>query len=145
MMNAAALRTAFLCAASAAVLAVASQPVSAQDPFAPSGVRPNVILLMVDDLDVGSLDAAVAAGYMPNFVARVLNGGTWFAESFVTLSLCCPSRSTALTGRYPHNHGVVRNSGASGGFARFDDRSTLATWLHDGGYYTGHVGKYLNG
>jgi arylsulfatase A-like enzyme len=100
---------------------------------------------MVDDLDAGSLDAAVQAGYVPNLVERVLTGGTSFTESFVTLSLCCPSRSTSLTGQYPHNHGVVRNSGASGGFAAFDDSSTLATWLRDGGYHTGHVGKYLNG
>jgi len=104
-----------------------------------------VILLMVDDLDVGSLGTAVDAGYMPNLVEHVLNGGTSFTESFVTLSLCCPSRSTALTGQYPHNHGVVRNGGDFGGFARFDDRSTLATWLNDGGYHTGHIGKYLNG
>ncbi len=107
--------------------------------------RPNVILLMVDDLDVGSLDAAIEAGFMPNLARTVLRAGTEFSASYVTLSLCCPSRSTALTGQYPHNHGVIRNSGEQGGFSRFDDSSTLATWLQDGGYHTGHVGKYLNG
>jgi arylsulfatase A-like enzyme len=109
-----------------------------------AGSRPNVILLMADDLDVGSLNAAVEAGFLPR-LSTLAEEGTWFSDSFVTLSLCCPSRATALTGQYPHNHGVVRNFGESGGFARFDDRSTLATWLRDGGYRTGHVGKYLNG
>ena len=33
--------------------------------------------------------------------------GTTFANSFVSLSLCCPSRATLLTGRYAHNHGVL--------------------------------------
>jgi arylsulfatase A-like enzyme len=126
-------------------LAVAAARAAAQAPVTAADGRTNVILLMVDDLDVASLDAAVAAGYMPNFVEQVVSPGTTFSESFVTLSLCCPSRSTLLTGQYPHNHGVIRNSGAFGGFHRFDDRSTLATWLRDGGYHTGHVGKYLNG
>jgi arylsulfatase A-like enzyme len=107
--------------------------------------RPNIVVVMVDDLDVGSTLAAVRNGLLPNLVRHVFDGGTAFAESFVTLSLCCPSRATFLTGLYPHNHGVVRNSGVAGGFARFDDRSTVATWLRDAGYTTGHVGKYLNG
>jgi N-acetylglucosamine-6-sulfatase len=109
-----------------------------------SSARPNLILIMVDDLDVGSLRSAVDAGYMPHLSA-IVREGTTFTDSFVTLSLCCPSRATSLTGQYPHNHGTIRNAGGFGGFARFDDRSTLATWLQDGGYHTGHVGKYLNG
>jgi len=143
-MKTAALRWVLACAGTAALLAAAAHS-AALDPVTAAAGRPNVILLMVDDLDAASLDAAVAAGYMPNFVEQVLGPGTTFTESFVTLSLCCPSRSTMLTGQYPHNHGVIRNSGAFGGFGRFDDRSTLATWLRDGGYHTGHVGKYLNG
>lgn len=107
--------------------------------------RPNVVVVMVDDLDAGSALTAIRSGLVPNLVRHVLDGGTTFSESFVTLSLCCPSRSTFLTGLYPHNHGVVRNSGVDGGFARFDDRSTVATWLRAAGYRTGHVGKYLNG
>jgi len=133
------------CAATGTFLAVAAPLSAAGDLVGAADGRTNVILLMVDDLDAGSLDAAVAAGYMPNFVEQVLSPGTTFSESFVTLSLCCPSRSTMLTGQYSHNHGVIRNSGAKGGFQRFYDRSTLATWLRDGGYPTGHVGKYLNG
>jgi arylsulfatase A-like enzyme len=107
--------------------------------------RPNIILIMVDDLDSGSLASAVEAGFLPHLSELLIQEGTSFANSYVTLSLCCPSRATSLTGQYPHNHGVIRNSGEQGGFHRFDDRSTLATWLQDGGYHTGHIGKYLNG
>jgi arylsulfatase A-like enzyme len=110
-----------------------------------SSARPNVVLIMVDDLDAGSLRSAADAGYMPNLLGTIIREGTTFTDSFVTLSLCCPSRATSLTGQYSHNHGVIRNSGEFGGFDRFDDRSTLATWLQDAGYHTGHVGKYLNG
>ncbi len=103
-------------------------------------------MLMVDDLDVGSLDQAMAAGLLPHLTA-LLGSSTRFSESFATEALCCPSRTTYLTGLYPHNHGIVRNSGTDGGFAAFmrSFRSNnLATWLQ-GKYRTAHVGKYLNG
>ena len=107
---------------------------------------PNIVVLMADDLDVGSLERALAAGLLPN-LAQVFQGGTRFTESFATEALCCPSRSTFLTGLYPHNHGVVRNGGARGGFGTFlrdFGDNNLATWLQ-GTYRTGHVGKFLNG
>jgi N-acetylglucosamine-6-sulfatase len=107
---------------------------------------PNIVVLMVDDLDTGSLDRALGAGLLPN-LAGLFESGTRFSDSFATEALCCPSRSTYLTGLYPHNHGVVRNGGASGGFATFMRTfadNNLAAWLQ-GTYRTGHVGKYLNG
>jgi N-acetylglucosamine-6-sulfatase len=54
-----------------------------------------------------------------------------------------------LTGQYAHNHGVLGNDTSSfplGGYAGFtSDSNTVATWLHDAGYQTAFVGKYLNG
>ena len=130
----------------AALLAISAERTRTQQP--PTG-RPDIVIVMADDLDVGSLDTAVDEGLMPNLVRYVLEAGTKFTESFVSLSLCCPSRSTFLTGLYAHNHGVVRNSGASGGFSafqrHFDGSAPLARWLEEGGYRTAHVGKYLNG
>jgi N-acetylglucosamine-6-sulfatase len=108
--------------------------------------RPNIVVLMVDDLDVGSFERALGAGLLPN-LAQVFAAGTRFTESFATEALCCPSRSTFLTGLYPHNHGVVRNGGAHGGFGTFLREfgdNNVATWLQ-GPYRTGHVGKFLNG
>ncbi len=67
-----------------------------------------------------------------------------FDQAFVTTSLCCPSRSSILTGQYVHNHGVYSNSLPNGGAIKFNPASTLATWLHDAGYRTALVGKYLN-
>jgi len=117
----------------------------------------NVVIIMTDDLDVGSLQAAAhppvptLGSLMPNYVSLFEQQGTVFTNSFVTYSLCCPSRTTFLTGQYAHNHGVLNNEGSSGGCQAFDghDDNTLATWLHDapppGNYTTGLVGKYLNG
>jgi N-acetylglucosamine-6-sulfatase len=105
----------------------------------------NIVVIMADDLDVGSTETAVANHFMPNLKQYLIDPGTTFSESFVTESLCCPSRSTYLTGQYAHNHGVLRNGGDVGGFEKLDHTSTLAVWLSAGNYRTGHVGKYLNG
>src|SRR5262249_129442 len=68
-----------------------------------------------------------------------------FTHGYVTTALCCPSRTSILTGQYSHDTGVHDNSPPDGGAEVFDDSSTLATWLHDAGYRTGFIGKYLNG
>jgi N-acetylglucosamine-6-sulfatase len=64
----------------------------------------------------------------------------------VTNALCCPSRSTILTGQYSHNHGVMHNDPPDGGapaFRPLEDKA-LPVWLDNAGYATGYVGKYLN-
>jgi arylsulfatase A-like enzyme len=64
----------------------------------------------------------------------------WFPNAFIETPLCCPSRATILTGRYSHHTHVRTNDDGH----RFDESSTLATWLHGAGYFTGLFGKYLN-
>ncbi len=107
--------------------------------------RPNIVLIMADDLEVGTLDRALELDLMPNFRRLFHERGVRFSNAFVTNSLCCPSRATLLSGQYPHNHGSLTNFPPEGGVGAFDDSSTLATWLQEVGYRTGYVGKYLNG
>jgi N-acetylglucosamine-6-sulfatase len=106
--------------------------------------RPNVVILLTDDLDTHSLTRMVNRGMMPKLKSNVINPSTQFNNFFVTTSLCCPSRATLLTGLYGHNHHVLTNSRPLGGVLRFDDSSSLATWLQESGYRTGLVGKYFN-
>ncbi|MGB8702260.1 MAG: sulfatase-like hydrolase/transferase [Thermosynechococcaceae cyanobacterium] len=70
--------------------------------------KPNIVTIMADDLCVGMLDIAIQQGFMPNLKKYIINKGTSFNNSFVSNSLCCPSRSTFLTGQYTHNHQVSR-------------------------------------
>src|SRR5215213_8059049 len=104
--------------------------------------RPNVVIVLIDDLDSHSLTRMVNLGLMPKLKSKVIDLATQFNNSFVTTSWCCPSRATLLTGLYSHNHHVLTNSQPLGGVYRFDDSSSLATWLQAGGYRTGLVGKY---
>ena len=94
---------------------------------------------MVDDLDVVSLKVMLENDLMPNLKEHIIEKGTSFSNSFVTTSVCCPSRVTFLTGQYAHNHGVLSNS-IKNGISKFNDESTLAVWLGDSGYRTGLVG-----
>jgi len=109
----------------------------------PAGAtRPNIVFVLTDDLALNLVQ------YMPN-VRKMQQDGVTFANYFVTDSLCCPSRSSIFTGRYPHNTGIYRNVGADGGYQAFvnrgHERVTFATALTAAGYHTAMLGKYLNG
>ena len=82
--------------------------------------------------------------FMPNVRKLIQGRGLAFENSFAPYPLCCPSRASFLTGKYAHNHHVLSHLDPFG-FQAFDDRTTLATVLHGGGYQTALVGKYLNG
>jgi N-acetylglucosamine-6-sulfatase len=104
----------------------------------PAPSRPNVVVIMSDDESVSELP------YQRHVVDEIGDRGATFTNSFVNFSLCCPSRSTFLTGLYAHNHHVLTNFGFRT-FERLDSHNDLPLWLHAAGYHTGLVGKYLNG
>src|SRR5689334_23333136 len=105
--------------------------------------RPNILFILADDLDLAEV------AYMPKVKALIADQGVTFTNYFVSVSLCCPSRTTMLRGQYSHNTGVKTNGGGNGGFetayAGGIEKSTIATWLKGGGYSTALYGKYLNG
>ena len=79
---------------------------------------------------------------MPNTKRLLADHGAFFDDYIVTTSQCCPSRASLLTGQYAHNHGVMSNQ--PGYPALIDKSNVLPVWLQQAGYYTMHVGKYLN-
>ncbi|MES9602874.1 MULTISPECIES: sulfatase family protein [Actinomadura] len=103
---------------------------------------PNIVYILTDDLSWDLVD------YMPHVKALQRRGMT-FSNYFVADTLCCPSRSTILTGKYPHNTGVRSNDPPTGGFDVFNERGnekdTFAVALQKAGYRTALMGKYLNG
>jgi len=103
------------------------------------GARPNLVLVLTDDQTLESLRV------MPQTRHLIGDAGTTFTNAFVSFPLCCPSRATLLTGQYTHNHGVRGNVPPRGGVGALDASETLPVWLQSAGYYTAHVGKYLNG
>jgi arylsulfatase A-like enzyme len=85
---------------------------------------------------------------------RMQASGATYRNAHVVDSLCCPSRSAILTGRPPHQTGVLTNTAQDpdnpiGGYRAFvrngNTTKTFNLALHRAGYATGFVGKYLNG
>lgn len=105
--------------------------------------KPNVVFILTDDLDKQLL-----MGHLSDYpnLRNLAGSGVTFENAFVTNALCCPSRSTILTGQYSHNHGVMHNAAPDGGAPAFRplEPKALPVWLDNAGYATGHVGKYLN-
>ena len=108
---------------------------------------PNVVLILMDDFSTDLLAT------MPNGM-RMKSQGASFTNSFVADSLCCVSRAALFTGQYPHTNGVRTNNPNSstnpvGGWVAFrkygDMAKSFNVALQAGGYYTGFMGKYLNG
>jgi arylsulfatase A-like enzyme len=113
---------------------------SAPAPVA-EAARPNIVVILTDDQRWDELE------HMPNVKALLTDQGVTFDQAFVSNPLCCPARATILTGRYSHLTGVWTNVKGTGGWWAFKDDQPFAlpTWLHDAGYHTGLIGKYLNG
>ncbi|GAB6985255.1 sulfatase family protein [Nocardioides pyridinolyticus] len=109
---------------------------------AAADARPNILLVVTDDQREGTVTPAI----MPNVHREFDRRGFRFTRAFVTNPWCCPSRASILTGQYSHTNGVWTVGPPAGITAWFPhEDSTLATWLHQAGYRTGIVGKYLNG
>ncbi|TMK69429.1 MAG: sulfatase [Actinobacteria bacterium] len=101
--------------------------------------RPNILVLETDDQTLAEMEV------LPNVRRLIGDEGVTFDNNFDSFSLCCPSRASLLTGQYSHNNGVRGNALPQGGYYKLDSTNTLAVWLKNSGYYTVHLGKYLNG
>lgn len=100
--------------------------------------RPNVILLMADDLGWGDL------GFNGNPVIRTPNldamaaAGLKFERFYAAAPVCSPTRGSALTGRHPSRYGITN---ANAGHMPAEEL-TLGELLKGHGYTTGHFGKW---
>jgi arylsulfatase A-like enzyme len=124
-----------ICSIVAAAVFRGSPPVVARDP------RPNVLLVLTDDQTLDTIGSDPPA--MPWLQSQLTDPAghwLWFPRAVASTPLCCPSRSTILTGRYDTQTGVRTNEQGP----NLDDTNTLPVWLDDAGYTTGLVGKYLN-
>jgi arylsulfatase A-like enzyme len=119
-----------------ALLLTGSSPVSQaalDEASAQAGAPPNVLIIVTDDQRVGTM------AVMPKTRHWFVDGGRRYPHAFVTTPLCCPSRTSILTGLFAHNHGVHTNGHPA---VPFD--VTLQRYLSDAGYQTAIVGKLVN-
>uniref|UniRef100_A0A8K9WPS1 N-acetylglucosamine-6-sulfatase n=1 Tax=Oncorhynchus mykiss TaxID=8022 RepID=A0A8K9WPS1_ONCMY len=80
--------------------------------------------------------------------ALIGDAGATFSNAFTATPLCCPSRSSILTGQYPHNHSV-RNNSLDGNcssplWQKGPETTAFPVYLSKQHYQTFYAGKYLN-
>ena len=109
-----------------------------QEPADPAAPRPNVVLLMADDMGWGD------PGYAGNPVLRTPSldamaaSGMRFDRFYAASPSCSPTRGSCLTGRHPRRYRIL---GANHGFLPREEQ-TVAELLAAEGFATAHVGKW---
>jgi len=106
---------------------------------AAAATKPNIVVIMTDDQTLEEMRVLTQTHQL------IRDQGTTFRNFYCSFPLCAPSRATFLTGQYAHNHGVVSNDPPNGGYTQLSNNNTLPVWLQEAGYFTSHIGKYLNG
>jgi arylsulfatase A-like enzyme len=106
-------------------------------PQQPQGRRPNVVIILMDDLGYHDLGCQGAADVRtPNLDALAASGAI-FSNWYSNAPLCAPARAALMTGRYPARAGVPVN-----GLSLPPSERTIASLLRDAGYATALTGKW---
>jgi len=105
-----------------------------------AGEKPNVLFIMVDDLntDVGFLGDAYAK--TPN-LDRLAEQSVVFENAHCQAPICGPSRNSLLTGKYPHNTGLYGLDPLFRDVEELKDLVSLPQLFRENGYNSSNVGK----
>lgn len=104
--------------------------------------RPNIMLVVVDDLRFDDFHAAGHPFAVTPHLDRVAREGAQFKNFFAVTPLCSPSRANILTGLETRHHGILDNTDRS---PRSHELPTFARTLRAAGYNTGFIGKWHMG
>lgn len=110
----------------------------------PVSRRPNILLILVDDLGYGDLGCYGGREIPTPHIDRLASEGIRFTDAHVTCSVCGPSRVGLLSGIYQQRIGCYWNPDlwASNGWQLPDTMKILPQILKKAGYVTGHIGKW---
>lgn len=115
--------------------------------------RPNIVLIMADDLGYGDLGCYGQKLIQTPNIDRMAKEGTRFTHCYAGAPVCAPSRSALMTGQHTGHTRVRDNSGRVGGvpdeisgdghrIPLLDQDFTIAEVLKQAGYSTGITGKW---
>ncbi len=106
--------------------------------------RPNVILILADDMAVGDISSFNGGINKTPNLDKLIQESVWFNQAYSGSAVCAPARACLLTGKYPHRTGVV-----SLNMERFPEHTslhlnqvTIADVFKENGYKTALIGKW---
>ena len=112
--------------------------------FSAEGAKPNIIVILVDDMGFSDLSCYGSEIPTPNLDALAANGVRF--TQFYNTARCCPTRAALLTGLYSHQTGVghmMEDKGVPGYQGHLNDSCvTIAEVLKPAGYFTAMSGKW---
>ncbi len=99
--------------------------------------RPNIVFIMSDDHAYQAISAYSSKLILTPNIDKIADQGIKFNKSFVTNSICAPSRAVILSGKYSHLNGITGNGAAFDG-----SQETFPKILQGNGYQTAMIGKW---
>ena len=129
------------------LLAVAThasgQPADSQSARAEQAARPNIILILADDLGYGELGCYGNDFNETPYLDRLAAEGMRFTNAYTAGTVCSPTRGSIVTGQYPARNGIMDFLGANDPRYLDPDRFvTINEMLKTAGYHTGLIGKW---
>ena len=136
-------QTSFKCSVVGALLAgvivlLGTLNAGAATPAAPAANRPNIVIILADDLGYGDLGSYGAIKVKTPHLDRLAAEGMRFTDAHAAAGVCVPSRYALMTGRYPFRNDRDWRQGT----VIEDGRLTIASLVKSRGYATGMVGKW---
>lgn len=100
-------------------------------------MKPNLLFIFADEMQEMAMSCSGNTDVKTPNMDRLAQDGARFTRMYTTDPVCCPARSTLMTGLYPHNTGVWKND-----LRMRSDVPCIAEITSAAGYKTGHIGKW---
>lgn len=104
--------------------------------------KPNVIVIMADDLGYGDLSCYGAKAFQTPHIDQLANGGRRFTSGYATASTCTPTRYSLLTGTYAFRKKGTGIAPPNGKMTIDPETTTLPDLAKKAGYHTAVIGKW---
>lgn len=112
--------------------------------FATKADRPNVVIILADDLGIGDISAYnEESAWQTPHIDRLAKRGMMFSDAHTSSALCTPTRYGIMTGRYNWRSAQKEKGGSGVSFPLIArERVTLADLFREQGYETALIGKW---
>lgn len=109
-----------------------------------ASTRPNILFLFSDQHRYDACSCNGAPVCRTPAIDSIRERGMRFTNAYTCIALCSPARASLMTGRYPHNHGLLANMGNFNSV--FDEqvigKPAFPPMLSSSGYRVGYAGKW---